>query len=362
MAKKNISGEKPQEVKTVASIEENGENKNEKTQNAAEKETLRQQPAASQSSLPRLIFRLFFLAVIAVTVFLWFENRKIQQQQASLASRLTEDYTGKYRELTNRLQKQEAEIASLKQTKPEIRTTLSESDYNKLYAGLKNDLAATFVTAANTKNATAVNTVMPVTVQPSNGTPSSEVLLASGAMIVKGLADSGQSFAYETEVLEILAQNNEIATKYLDTIRKFSASGIKNPSALIRTFNRIYHDLSRQKRRPEIVAAADSKNFSAQLKKRLNNIISFQKRQPKPAAVLPKEPDTVHELVNTGRFAEALNEINTDPKYRNLTAGEFSVWINQTHEYLEFEQAINGLLMNALANIRLKELNHNVDN
>ena len=64
----------------------------------------------------------------------------------------------------------------------------------------------------------------------------------------------------------------------------------------------------------------------------------------------------MHQLVNNGDFAEALNKLKTDRKYSDVNSEQLNSWIMQTQNYLEFEQAINGLIMNALANLHLKEM------
>lgn len=361
MAKKDTVITKSKEkVSTVPATEiKNPEKTEQKTEKNA------QLPPKKKTGFRTFFFRLLVLFLAAAALFLYFDRQKTLKNQDILASKLTADYTNKYNELTRRLQQQEKEISALKNAKPVSESTLSKTDYDRLRSELLSELDAHIAAAAPSENtAPSGSTVsepaaeaVSLPVQPQNSV-SNEVLLASGAMIVRGLADSSQSFVYETEVLQILAQGNEPALRYVDIIRKYAASGIRNPSALIRTFNKIYADLSRPQPMPEI-APEKPENFIDSLKGHFQSFVSVKKRQPKPVTVLPKNPDTVHELVNTGRFAEALNEISTDRKYRYIATKELSVWMSQTQEYLEFERAVNGLIMNALANIRLKEFNHN---
>ena len=182
-----------------------------------------------------------------------------------------------------------------------------------------------------------------------------EVLLAAGALTVRGLAEDGLPFDYETEVLQILATGNETALGYIANIKKYAVSGIKGRAMLISEFNKVYVDLSR----PQIDKSNEPKVQEAwdeALLRRLKELVVFKKREEKPAVVFPKTPDEIHQLVNNGDFAEALSKIKTDRKYGDVNSAELNSWILQTQDYLEFEQAINGLIMNSLANLHLKEM------
>ena len=182
-----------------------------------------------------------------------------------------------------------------------------------------------------------------------------EVLLAAGALTVRGLAEDGLPFDYETEVLQILATGNETALGYIANIKKYAVSGIKGRAMLISEFNKVYVDLSR----PQIDKSNEPKvqeTWNEALLRRLKELVVFKKREEKPAVVFPKKPDEIHQLVNNGDFAEALSKIKTDRKYGDVNSAELNSWILQTQDYLEFEQAINGLIMNSLANLHLKEM------
>ena len=52
--------------------------------------------------------------------------------------------------------------------------------------------------------------------------------------------------------------------------------------------------------------------------------------------------------------------LKTSEKYAKMDSLPLKEWKIQAERYTEFNQAISGLIMNALANIRLKELEHAV--
>ena len=50
--------------------------------------------------------------------------------------------------------------------------------------------------------------------------------------------------------------------------------------------------------------------------------------------------------------------MRTDPKYTAVELPALKAWVDQVEDYLQFEGAMKSLIMNALANIRLKEMEH----
>ena len=71
-----------------------------------------------------------------------------------------------------------------------------------------------------------------------------------------------------------------------------------------------------------------------------------------------QKEDEVYALVNEGNLQEALNEMKTEEKYAKIDSSALQQWQNQTEEYLEFNNAATGLIMNSIANLHLKEMEH----
>ena len=184
-----------------------------------------------------------------------------------------------------------------------------------------------------------------------------EVLLAAGALIVMDMAENGLPIEYESEVLQILADGNSQAQKYADTAQKYATSGIKGRQMLIKEYNALYAALNEEPEKvqdtqaqEEIVPQKWQDKFWYWLKK----AVVQKKKVKKPE--FKAETDEVYELVNAGKLREALLKMKTDSKYNAVNSPALAAWQQQVEDYLAFETAMKGLIMNALANIRLKEM------
>lgn len=270
-----------------------------------------------------------------------------------LAAQLAADYNTKINNLKTQIEQQKNLIADLPQNQPE--KTAAQPAQTELSKEQLQQLAAKILPLLPQPE-TSDNTTQPVPAeQTEKSITAPEVLLAAGALTVRGLAEDGLPFDYETEVLQILAAGNETALNYIADIKKYAVSGIKGRTMLINEFNKVYADLSRPQINKEIEPKVQE-TWDEALLRRLKELVVFKKREDKPAVVFPKTPDEIHQLVNNGDFAEALNKIKTDRKYSDVNSAELNSWILQTQDYLEFEHAINSLIMNSLANLHLKEM------
>ena len=302
---------------------------------------------SSYASLVCLIILLCSAGVVAYNI----ELTKTLNED--LAAQLAADYNTKINNLKVQIKQQESIIADLRQNQPlnsvsqPTSTDLSEEQLQQLASKILPLLPQPEVSNNQTK---------PFSIEPApKNVTAPEVLLAAGALTVRGLAEDGLPFDYETEVLQILAAGNETALNYISSIKKYAVSGIKGRAMLINEFNKVYADLSR----PQINKSIEpeiQETWDEALLRRIKELVVFKKRENKPVVVFPKTPDEIHQLVNDGNFAEALNKLKTDRKYSDVNSAELNSWILQTQDYLEFEQAINGLLMNSLANLHLKEM------
>lgn len=302
---------------------------------------------SSYASLVCLIILLCSAGVVAYNI----ELTKTLNED--LAAQLAADYNTKINNLKVQIKQQESIIADLRQNQPlnsalqPTSTDLSEEQLQQLASKILPLLPQPEVSNNQTK---------PISIEPAQkNVTAPEVLLAAGALTVRGLAEDGLPFDYETEVLQILAAGNETALNYISSIKKYAVSGIKGRAMLINEFNKVYADLSR----PQINKSIEpeiQETWDEALLRRIKELVVFKKRENKPVVVFPKTPDEIHQLVNDGNFAEALNKLKTDRKYSDVNSAELNSWILQTQDYLEFEQAINGLLMNSLANLHLKEM------
>lgn len=184
-----------------------------------------------------------------------------------------------------------------------------------------------------------------------------EMLLASGAMIVRDLAEQGNSFEYESEVLQILAQGNPQAMKYVDVMQKYAASGVRGKNQLVKSFNKIFADLNMAKvKKTEVSENNTPQSWQDRVIAWAKNFFVSKKGNKRP--VFKVENDEVFTLVNEGDLGEALSALKTSEKYSALASYPLEQWQQDVENYLEFKHAVSGLIMNFLANLHLKEMEH----
>ena len=219
--------------------------------------------------------------------------------------------------------------------------------------------------AASFKALAKSDSKQPITLVDKETRMQRELLLGAGTMVIRDLEERGLPFAYEAEVLSIIAQGNESAEKYIGVIQKYAASGIKGKKMLISEFNSLYPHLSSKnadEALPEEIKEENKeelpwwKNVGTSILQWTKNLFASRKTRELP--VLEAESDKVFELVNEGDLATALNELNTDDTYSQLMNDSLRQWTYQVRLYLDFDKAVSGLLMNALANLHLKEMEH----
>lgn len=182
-----------------------------------------------------------------------------------------------------------------------------------------------------------------------------EILLASGAMIIRDMAQTGEDFLYESEVLQILAQGNEIAEKYAEQIKQYAASGIKGKQMLINSFNVLYAAMSEHKEPAKLQSNGIELAWYDKLLAKIKSLVTFRKN-PVANTSFAAQKDEVYMAVNEGNLAFAVKQIKILPKYAQLSSTSLKEWEEQVATYLQFEKAVSGLIMNSLAQIRLKEM------
>lgn len=291
----------------------------------------------------------------------------LQQMQAA--------YDTKLNALESRVKGLNHEVTALKE-RPIVEQVagVSENQLNQKIAALREELAAYLApkaeenmaeTAAETTENAQTKEAGQVLIAPEIATlvagekKTQEVLLASGAIIVRDLAEQGVSFAYEAEVLQILARGNELAEEYVRTIRNFANTGVTGKHQLMRKFDKIFAELNEARLKAEPapkIVTEEKQHWYDSVWAWLKRAITVRKVEKKPVFVAAH--DEVLELVHEGRLQDALNALKTSEKYAKIASEPLNAWKEQTERYLQFSNAASGLIMNSLANIRLKELEH----
>lgn len=185
-----------------------------------------------------------------------------------------------------------------------------------------------------------------------------EVLLASGALTIRSMAENGENFSYEAEVLQIMAQGDGIAEKYTAEIKNFSVLPLENKSTLIADFKRIYNSLDGTKINPnqnDIATNSSETSWKDAFINRIKSLITFKNKGPQ--IKFDKTPDEVYILVESGNLSAAVKRIKTETKYTALNSPVFEAWMYNVQNYLDFDGAVNGLILHALAQINLNAFN-----
>lgn len=256
---------------------------------------------------------------------------------------IRKEYDGRISALQSRLNVIDREVATLRNIPTQV--GLTDEDYSRILSSLHQQINVAVSSQKGENNEDQTISITPAVT-------SNEVMLASGSMIVKTLAEEGQSFSYEAEILKILAENNIEALSYISVLQKYATSGIEGKNMLINNFNKIYEHLSSSFQQANKTDAEDE-TFKDLLTRRVKELFIADKNEE---LKLSKETDDVHKLINQAKFAQALKILKTDIKYAELNYEPLNEWIKQAQDYVDFERAINGLIMNSLANIHLKEM------
>jgi hypothetical protein len=315
-------------------------------------------------------FFLFIILLMAGAVaYLVTQLKQTEKLNTEALSKLQSSYEEKLNAVNNRINVLDREVVGLK-NRPivEHAAGISEDRLNQKLAALRAELLNRSdeapVSAENTEE-TAASAPAPLsiptpTIAAENQKLANELLLASGAIIVRDMAEQGVSFAYEAEVLQILAQGNDLAAKNVAIVRSYANTGVTGKQKLIRNFDKIFAELNTAELKAETAKSEPSAETKTEWYYKVMNWLKQQvtakKRTKKP--VFTPQKDEVLELVNDGRIKDALDALKISEKYAKVHSEPLSQWIYQAERYLEFDNAVNAIIMNALANIRLKEMEH----
>ena len=316
-------------------------------------------------------FVLFIILLLAGAVaYLAVQLKQTEKLNEEALSKLQSSYEEKLNTVNSRINVLDREVVGLK-NRPivEHAAGISENLLNQKLAALRAELlnrdGATPSSAENTEeSATLAPTPQAILPTPTtlseNQKIANELLLASGAIIVRNMAEDGVGFAYEAEVLQILAQGNELAERNVQIVRNYANTGVIGKQKLIRNFDKIFAELNTAALKSEAAKQAETTEVKTEWYHKLLNWfkqqVTAKKRTKKP--VFTPQKDEVLELVNDGRIKDALDALKLSEKYAKISSEPLTQWIYQAERYLEFDNAINAIIMNALANIRLKEMEH----
>lgn len=363
----------PEQVETLPNPKKKDAKEAPKKPEPPHKEPKPDEPPHKKHHSGRKFMFVIFLLLLGGVAALAMQLEQTKKLNAESLQQMQAAYDAKLEALDARVKGLNREVTALKE-RPIVEKVagISENQLNQKITALREEMLSYLTQQApetETKNAdaTAENTdtaekqallASEFSALAAGEKKTQEVLLASGAIIVRDLAEQGISFAYEAEVLQILARGNELAEDYVRVMRNFANTGIVGKHQLIRSFDKIFAELNeaRTKVSTEPVKKVETRHWYNSAWEWVKQSIMVRKIEKKP--VFTAQNDEVFDLVHEGRLQDALNALKTSEKYSKIDSKPLNVWKEQTERYLEFSNAAGGLIMNALANIRLKELEH----
>ena len=126
---------------------------------------------------------------------------------------------------------------------------------------------------------------------------------------------------------------------------------------MVKSFNKIFADLNKAKaKKVEVSENNATQSWQDKIIAWAKNFFVSKKGNKRP--VFKAENDEVFTLVNEGDLGEALAALKTSEKYSALASYPLEQWQQDIENYLEFKHAVSGLIMNSLANLHLKEMEH----
>lgn len=306
-----------------------------------------------------------FVLLICIGLCISFDLHQTKIISSELLPQMQADYETKIANLNAEIELLQREFIKLKSEHLSL-DSLSEEYINSKLAEFKKNLLAEVPADTGEqilRDSSRISTIEKniadlQKIQKDEQIMPQEILLAAGALTLRSLAENGENFTYEAEVMQIMAQGNPQAEKYVTELKKFSARPLSTKTALINEFKRIYIALSgtevaAPQNPPKVEDATSAETWKNAFYTRLKNLVTFKTKTPK--IVFEPTPDEVYDLVENGNLALALNKMKTDNKYAVLNSPILEAWKANVQQYLDFDSAINGLVMNALAHIRLKQ-------
>lgn len=177
-------------------------------------------------------------------------------------------------------------------------------------------------------------------------------LVLTGALLVKDAADRGQSFAYEAEVLNQLTNGSPQLSKLSAKIGTFANNGVPSDLLLTKEFEKAYTQLLQQQKQ------VFDQSWKERLNTKLGEIVQIKKlNENKPAFVANQSLEDAKDLVQNADFLRAVAIISKieSPDIKN--SSELNAWISKVNQREEFYNAISEVSANALAALKVNNLN-----
>lgn len=182
-------------------------------------------------------------------------------------------------------------------------------------------------------------------------------LILSATMMVKERAEKGGSFEYEAEVLDLLAKNDLKIKKEVDTLTKYSGTGIHTGTYLSKEFDKIYNAMVKQQRE------AFEQTWKDRLNNKLNEIIKVKRvNKETPTFEKDKQLEELKRLVDAEQFTKAA-ELLDKPENQDLLAdAALKKWLAEARAKVEFDKAVSRISTHSLALMKVNYISKETKN
>lgn len=176
-------------------------------------------------------------------------------------------------------------------------------------------------------------------------------LILSATMMIKEAAAKGEPFAYEAEVLDLLARGDEKISQPVAEIVKYAPQGIKSKKTLTDGFNKIYTELLEQQKEEF------AKTWKDRLISKLNEIIKVKRvKEEAPEFEEDKVLEKAKKLVDAGKIAKAVSLLD-EAQHKDAAAdAALSGWMSEARARIEFDRAVSRISTHSLALMKVNYL------
>lgn len=176
-------------------------------------------------------------------------------------------------------------------------------------------------------------------------------LILSATVMIKEAAAKGEPFAYEAEVLDLLARGDEKISQPVAEIVKYAPQGIKSKKALAASFNKIYAELLEQQKEEF------AKTWKDRLNSKLNEIIKVKRvKEEAPEFEEDKVLEKAKKLVDAGKIAKAVSLLD-EAQHKDAAAdAALSGWMSEARARIEFDRAVSRISTHSLALMKVNYL------
>lgn len=169
-------------------------------------------------------------------------------------------------------------------------------------------------------------------------------LVLSATMLIKEVANNGQDFEYETEILQLLAKGDVKLNEPIAVIAGYAKDGIQTKSYLINEFESIYKSLLKEQKKEF------EKTWKDRINSKFNEIVKVKRvSKNAPEFAANKQIELVKNLVDSGNLVKALRELNMIDN-KNIQENKTLIsWKESVRARINFDEAISKISTYSLA-------------